>query len=106
MFAFFLGPQPPFLISLRFHPGCWIPFLRPRQQPVQRGCQEQELLGRGEARGHVREYRGNLRMLLEERFGPVPEALAQQIEALEDLERLRALFRRALQINSLSELRL
>jgi hypothetical protein len=63
---------------------------------------EQEMLVRGE----LKASRDNLRVLLEERFGPLPEAVAQRIEAMDDLERLRTLFRQAVRVTSLEELEL
>ena len=54
--------------------------------------------------GRLSAYRENLRLLLEERFGPLQEQLLQKIEAIEDLERLRSLFNQALSITSLAEL--
>jgi predicted transposase YdaD len=71
---------------------------------------EQELIARGEARGEARGrmemLRENLRLLLEERFGPVPAALAEQIAAIEDPERLRAALRQVVHLASLEDLRL
>lgn len=75
---------------------------------------EQELIARGEARGEARgraegrleTLRENLRLLLEERFGPVPDAVAGQIAAAEDPERLRSALRQVVHVTSLEELRL
>jgi hypothetical protein len=63
---------------------------------------EQEMLIRGQVLGE----RNALRVLLEKRFGPLPPAMAQRIEAIDDLERLRALFQQALEVSSLAELEL
>jgi hypothetical protein len=63
---------------------------------------EQELL----ARGQLRARQEDLRVLLEERFGPLPEALQQQIDAIDDSERLRNALRQVLHLKSLSDLRL
>jgi hypothetical protein len=63
---------------------------------------EQELL----LRGQLRERRESLRMLLEERFGPLPEAVRQQIESSDDLARLRRAFQQALRVASLDDLEL
>jgi hypothetical protein len=63
---------------------------------------EQEMLSRGQ----LVTRREDLRLLLEERFGPLPEALIQRIEAMDDLERLRAALRQVVHLNSLSELEL
>lgn len=51
-------------------------------------------------------YRENLRRWLEERFGTLPEALVQRIEAIEDAQRLRAALRQVVRLNSLAELAL
>jgi predicted transposase YdaD len=59
---------------------------------------------RGEARGRVNAYRESLRVGLEERFGPLPEAVAERLEALDDPERLRGLIRQAYRITDLAEL--
>jgi hypothetical protein len=56
--------------------------------------------------GQLREARESLRILLEERFGQLPEPLAQRIEATADLQRLRDTFRQAVRISSLSDLTL
>jgi Putative transposase, YhgA-like len=63
---------------------------------------EQELL----LRGQLRERRESLRMLLEERFGPLPEAVRQRIESSDDLARLRRAFQQALHVASLDDLEL
>ncbi len=63
---------------------------------------EQEMLANGELRAR----REDLQLLLEERFGPLPEGLAQRIEAINDLNQLRTLFRQALRVTSLAELEL
>jgi hypothetical protein len=52
------------------------------------------------------ESRETLRVVLEERFGTLPEALAQQIAAEDDLERLRSALRRAVKVGSLADLEL
>ncbi|HJT76156.1 MAG TPA: Rpn family recombination-promoting nuclease/putative transposase [Gemmataceae bacterium] len=67
---------------------------------------EQEAFARGEARGAFRNAREILRDVLSERFGELPEALVQRIEAVEDLARLRAAIRQAVHIQSLDELQL
>jgi hypothetical protein len=67
---------------------------------------EQEMLEQGATRGQIREARNLLRLYLEERFGALSEEVAQQIEAIDDLERLRGLFRQALRVTSLAELEL
>jgi predicted transposase YdaD len=79
---------------------------------------EQELLARGEARGRAEgEARGraegeaqglreSVQLLLEEKFGPLPEALVAEIGAMEDTERLRRVVRQVVHLNSLDELAL
>jgi len=71
---------------------------------------EQELVARGvalgEARGELRARREDLRALLEERFGPLSEALAERIEATDDMERLREAMRQVIRIQSPEELEL
>jgi len=70
-------------------------------ETLARTC-EQELL----ACGRLREARGMLRLLLEDRFGPLPEALIGQIEAADDLEELRAAIRAVQHLRSLDALAL
>jgi hypothetical protein len=50
-----------------------------------------------------REY---LRTLLEERFGPLPEAVVQRINTTDDLERLHKAFRQAIHLPRLDDLQL
>jgi hypothetical protein len=64
---------------------------------------DQEMLEQGEIRGQLANCRQNLRLLLEERFGPLPEALVEQIEGINDLERLRAGLKRVLHAAALDE---
>jgi len=54
----------------------------------------------------LRLCRDNLRDLLQERFGTVPEAVLQRIEACEDLNRLKACLRQVLHVNAPEELQL
>ena len=56
--------------------------------------------------GQLANCRQNLLLLLEERFGPLPAALVQQIEGNDDLERLRAGLKRVLHVAALDEFRL
>jgi hypothetical protein len=63
---------------------------------------EQELL----LRGQLQERRESLRMLLEDRFGPVPETVVQRIESTDDLDALRRAFQQALRIATLADLEL
>jgi hypothetical protein len=63
---------------------------------------EQEMLERGE----LLAARKHLRIFLEGRFGTLPEELVRQVEASEDLERLRGCIRQVAQITSLEQLQL
>lgn len=78
------------------------------QELLARGRAEGEARGRaeGEARGLLRAHREDLRALLEERFGALPEAVSARIEAAEDPERLRAALRQVLRIASPEELKI
>jgi hypothetical protein len=67
---------------------------------------EEELAEECEARGELRALRRSLRDLLEEKFGPAPEALGQRIEATTDADRLRAAIRQVLHIQAPDELKL
>jgi hypothetical protein len=60
----------------------------------------------GEARGAIRAYRENLRLVLEDRFGELPADLIRRLEANENLAVLQDAVRRALHIHSLDELQL
>jgi hypothetical protein len=60
----------------------------------------------GEERGTLRCRRTDLRLLLEDRFGPLPEEWAKRIEAATDLSRLESALRQTLKINTLDELQL
>jgi hypothetical protein len=60
----------------------------------------------GEERGELRGSRKSLRLLLEERFGTLPEVWAKRIEAASDVPRLEAALRQAVKVNSLDELKL
>ena len=65
-------------------------------------------LGRseGEMQGELRARRSDLRMLLEKRFGPLPESVRQRIEATDDLNQLEAALLQSLDIKTLNEFRL
>jgi hypothetical protein len=54
--------------------------------------------------GALRACRSDLRAVLEERFGSLPESLVQRIEEIEDSQRLQACIRQVLHIQSLDEL--
>jgi hypothetical protein len=58
------------------------------------------------ARAERRTRRDDLRDLLQERFGSIPEALLQRIETCEDVSRLRAALLQVLHIQSPDELQL
>jgi hypothetical protein len=59
-----------------------------------------------DGRGQLLASRENLRLLLEERFGSLPEELVQQIESIDDLKRLRAGLRQVVHVKTLEELKL
>jgi hypothetical protein len=61
---------------------------------------------RGRVEGELRATRKLLRQLLEDRFGPLPEALVQRIEASTELERLEAAVRQAPRVPGLEQLSL
>ena len=61
---------------------------------------------RGEARGALRASRKLLRGLLEDRFGALPEAVSQRIEATTDLDRLEAAVLQVSRLQSLADLQL
>jgi predicted transposase YdaD len=67
---------------------------------------EQELLAegeaRGEARGLVRGRREDLRLVLQQRFGPLAPTVLQRIEAIDDPERLKSCFQQALDAATLA----
>jgi len=67
---------------------------------------EQELVVRGRAEGAISARQEDLRLLLEARFGPLPEALAAQIAAIHDAERLRDALQQVVHLHSLEELNL
>jgi hypothetical protein len=67
---------------------------------------EQELLRRGRDQGELRARRDSLRILLEQRFGPLPENVVRRIEQTEDVERLKASFQQVFQMTTLDELAL
>ena len=58
------------------------------------------------ALGEERAARNHLRLLLENRFGPLPETVRQRIEAMHDLNQLEAAFRQSLDIKTLNELKI
>jgi hypothetical protein len=56
------------------------------------------------AEGLVKDRRETLRLLLEERFGPLPDSVRQRIEAVSDPDCLRAALRQFPHLNSLDDL--
>jgi hypothetical protein len=64
---------------------------------------DEEVWEEAQATERLRNSREILCLLLEERFGPLPEALVRQIEAVDDLERLRAGLKRVLRVTTLEE---
>jgi hypothetical protein len=65
-----------------------------------------EWMAQGEAKGALRIRRDDVRAVLEDRFGPLPASVIQQIEAVEDLVRLRATLLQAYRIQNLTDLQL
>ena len=61
---------------------------------------------RGIEQGRLQNSRQMLCWLLEDRFGPLPEDLRQQIEQIKDLARLERLIRQCPRLDSLDELEL
>jgi hypothetical protein len=60
----------------------------------------------GELQGALKARRDTLRMLLEDKFGPLPLTSIQQIEAINDLDRLKAAIRQVSRIQKLADLQL
>jgi hypothetical protein len=58
------------------------------------------------AKGVLLGYRDVLRRMLARRFGPLPEAVLQRIEAVTDVARLQAALNRVDKIKNLDELEL
>ena len=63
-------------------------------------------IDRGKLLGALANCRENLRVVLEERLGPLPITLFQRIEQTEDIDRLKAGVRQAVRITKLDELTL
>ena len=61
---------------------------------------------KGEAKGALQASRKLLRRLLEDRFGALPEAVSQRIEATTDLDRLEAAVLQVSRLQSLDDLQL
>lgn len=76
-----------------------------REEGREEGRQEGILLGmkKGREEGQAISLASSLRMLLENRFGPLPQNIHQQIQTA-DLSRLKVWFARSLDANSLQEL--
>lgn len=81
---------------------------RPREQEVLAMTQTmaQYLLQQGEQRGELRGMRQLLRDLLEQKFGTLPEAVAQRIEACEEAQKLREAVLKVREWNNLEDLQL
>jgi hypothetical protein len=67
---------------------------------------EQELVGRGRAEGAISTRQEDLRLLLEARFGPLPEALIAQIAAIHDADLLRDALQQVVRLRALEDLTL
>jgi hypothetical protein len=61
---------------------------------------------KGRAEGALQTRRDDLQTLLEDKFGPLSPAMIQQIEAVNDLDRLKAAIRQVSQIENLTDLQL
>jgi hypothetical protein len=59
-----------------------------------------------QAEAALQTRRDDLRALLEERFGTVPDAVKERMEATTDVERLKACIRQVVHIRALDELQL
>jgi hypothetical protein len=67
---------------------------------------EEEVMSRGISRGALLTRRDDLRILLEDRFGSLPEGVLQRINQSDDGERLKTCLRLVRQMKSLDELQL
>lgn len=74
------------------------------EKGIEKGIEEGRAVGQLE--GQLRATRDNLRLLLEDRFGALPEELSEKIEGATDLDRLSSAVRQVLRINSADELQL
>src|SRR5437763_5622354 len=76
-----------------------------RQKKVQTMTQTiaQALIAEGEANGQLRASRTLLRRLLAKKFGSVPDAVSQRIEAVADLERLQACVEQVVDMQTIDE---
>lgn len=79
-----------------------------RQVGREEGREEGREKGReeGQLEGQLRAARDILRSILEDRFGPLPVSLIEQIEASRDPEQLKAAALRSHHVDSLEQLRL
>ena len=62
------------------------------------------LIAEGEERGRLSDRRATLRLVLETRVGPLPEAVVQRINAIEQLDSLAELIRQASTLEHLEDL--
>lgn len=56
--------------------------------------------------GHLEAARRSIRLILEDRFGKLPETLLQQLEEITDLKRLHEALMQSWQVASLADFRL
>jgi hypothetical protein len=61
---------------------------------------------KGIEKGKLTIARETVRLLLEDRFGPLPESLVQRIDSINELPRLQAAFRQGLRLQKLDDLQL
>jgi uncharacterized protein YicC (UPF0701 family) len=80
---------------------CWLPW---KEALKEWNMQQSQQVLEWQAEAALQTCRDVLRMLLEDRFGSLPEALGQKIDTTEDLERLRAAMRQVSKIQSADEL--
>jgi hypothetical protein len=69
-------------------------------------CWEAELLAHGRAEGALQNCREVLWVLLEDRFGPLPNALAHRIERTQNQEQFMSCIRQVRNLNSLDDLQM
>ena len=66
----------------------------------------EEGMAKGVQKGQLMSARTMLRKLLEKRFGELPQALVDRINAINDLDQLQTTFEQAIQLTNLADLQL